>query len=65
MLASNYLLPISGLLISVYVGWFWNGTEEKAELIAGGSRPDLRDLALPDPLRLSAGGFRHPILQSP
>lgn len=37
MLASNYLLPISGLLISIYVGWFWNGTEEKEELIAGGA----------------------------
>jgi NSS family neurotransmitter:Na+ symporter len=37
MLASNYLLPISGLLISVYVGWFWNGSEEKEELIAGGT----------------------------
>jgi NSS family neurotransmitter:Na+ symporter len=37
LLASNYLLPISGLLISVYVGWFWNGTEEKEELIAGGA----------------------------
>jgi len=37
LLASNYLLPISGLLISIYVGWFWNGTEEKEELIAGGA----------------------------
>ncbi len=37
MLASNYLLPISGLLISIYVGWFWSGSEEKEELIAGGA----------------------------
>ena len=37
LLASNYLLPISGLLISIYVGWFWNGTEEKEELMAGGA----------------------------
>jgi NSS family neurotransmitter:Na+ symporter len=37
MLAANYLLPISGLLISIYVGWFWNGSEEKEELIAGGA----------------------------
>jgi NSS family neurotransmitter:Na+ symporter len=37
LLATNYLLPISGLLISVYVGWFWSGREEKAELLAGGA----------------------------
>ncbi|MEJ2199898.1 MAG: sodium-dependent transporter [Desulfuromonadaceae bacterium] len=37
MLASNYLLPISGLLIAIYVGWFWSGNEEKQELIAGGA----------------------------
>ncbi|WP_429884314.1 sodium-dependent transporter [Geoalkalibacter halelectricus] len=37
LLASNYLLPISGLLVSIYVGWFWSGTEEKEELVAGGS----------------------------
>lgn len=37
LLASNYLLPISGLLISLYVGWFWSGSEEKEELIAGGA----------------------------
>ncbi|WP_432822212.1 sodium-dependent transporter [Trichloromonas sp.] len=37
MIASNYLLPISGLLIAIYVGWFWSGSEEKEELIAGGT----------------------------
>jgi NSS family neurotransmitter:Na+ symporter len=37
LLASNYLLPISGLLIALYVGWFWSGSEEKEELIAGGA----------------------------
>jgi len=37
LIASNYLLPLSGLLISVYVGWFWNGNEEKEELVAGGA----------------------------
>ncbi|KIH76292.1 neurotransmitter:Na+ symporter, NSS family [Geoalkalibacter ferrihydriticus] len=37
LLTSNYLLPISGLLISIYVGWFWSGSEEKQELVAGGS----------------------------
>ncbi|MGE4578442.1 MAG: sodium-dependent transporter [Desulfuromonadales bacterium] len=37
LIASNYLLPISGLLISIYVGWFWSGSEEKEELVAGGA----------------------------
>jgi NSS family neurotransmitter:Na+ symporter len=35
LITANYLLPISGLLIAVYVGWFWSGDEEKDELIAG------------------------------
>jgi len=37
LIASNYLLPVAGLLIAVYVGWFWSGSEEKEELIAGGA----------------------------
>ncbi|MFA7535473.1 MAG: sodium-dependent transporter [Desulfuromonadales bacterium] len=37
LIASNYLLPVGGLLISIYVGWFWSGSEEKEELLAGGS----------------------------
>ncbi|MCD6526575.1 MAG: sodium-dependent transporter [Desulfuromonas sp.] len=37
LIASNYLLPIAGLLIAIYVGWFWRGSEEKKELVAGGS----------------------------
>ena len=37
LIVSNYLLPISGLLIALYVGWFWSGAEEKEELIAGGA----------------------------
>lgn len=37
LLSSNYLLPLSGLLISIYVGWFWKGKEEKHELLAGGA----------------------------
>jgi NSS family neurotransmitter:Na+ symporter len=37
MLVSNYFLPLSGLFIAIYVGWFWSGTEEKQELIAGGA----------------------------
>lgn len=37
LIASNCLLPISGLLTALYVGWFWSGHEEKEELLAGGS----------------------------
>ena len=37
LIASNYLLPISGLLIAIYVGWFWRGSEEKEELMSGGA----------------------------
>jgi neurotransmitter:Na+ symporter, NSS family len=37
LLASNYLLPLSGLLIAIYVGWIWNDAQEKEELIAGGA----------------------------
>ena len=37
LIASNYLLPLSGLLVAVYVGWFWKGEEEKAELLSGGA----------------------------
>ncbi len=37
LIASNYLLPVSGLLISIYVGWFWSGSEEKEELIGSGN----------------------------
>lgn len=36
LIASNYLLPIAGLLIAVYVGWFWRGSEEKEELVSCG-----------------------------
>jgi NSS family neurotransmitter:Na+ symporter len=35
LIASNYLLPISGLLTALYVGWFWSGHAEKEELLAG------------------------------
>ena len=37
LIASNYLLPIAGLLIALYVGWFWRGDKEKGELMAGGA----------------------------
>lgn len=34
LIASNYLLPISGLLIAIYVGWFWKKEEDKKELLS-------------------------------
>lgn len=34
LIASNYLLPISGLLIALYVGWFWKKEEDKKQLLA-------------------------------
>lgn len=37
LLASNYLLPLSGLMTAIYVGWFWSGKEEKQQLLAGGA----------------------------
>lgn len=37
LIASNYLLPIAGLFTAIYVGWFWRGSEEKKELVAGNS----------------------------
>ncbi|CAH2030617.1 sodium-dependent transporter [Trichlorobacter ammonificans] len=37
LLASNYLLPLSGLVTAIYVGWFWSGAEEKQQLLAGGA----------------------------
>lgn len=37
LIASNYLLPLAGLLTAIYVGWFWRDSEEKEELVAGGA----------------------------
>ncbi len=37
LIASNFLLPIAGLITAIYVGWFWSGSQEKEELIAGGA----------------------------
>ncbi len=39
LIASNYLLPVGGLLVALYVGWMWKGSEEKAELLSGGAGP--------------------------
>ena len=38
LIASNYLLPIAGLLIAIYVGWFWKESEDKAELVTGNNK---------------------------
>ncbi len=35
LIASNYLLPASGLLTALFVGWFWRAREEKAEMMVG------------------------------
>ena len=37
-LVSSYLLPLGGLCVAVYAGWFWKGTEEKTELLGGSGR---------------------------
>lgn len=37
LISSNYLLPIAGLLVAIYVGWFWRGSEEKEELVSAGT----------------------------
>ncbi len=34
LIASNYLLPIAGLFIAIYVGWFWKETKAKEEMVA-------------------------------
>ncbi|MDY0302079.1 MAG: sodium-dependent transporter [Trichlorobacter sp.] len=33
LLASNYMLPLGGLLTAVYVGWFWKNSDEKQQLV--------------------------------
>ena len=33
MLVSSYLLPLGGLLVAIYAGWFWKAGTEKRELI--------------------------------
>lgn len=32
-LVSSYMLPLGGLLVAIYAGWFWKSDEEKSELI--------------------------------
>jgi NSS family neurotransmitter:Na+ symporter len=36
-LISSYMLPLGGMFVALYAGWFWKGEEEKAEL--GGLSP--------------------------
>jgi NSS family neurotransmitter:Na+ symporter len=37
LLVSSYMLPLGGMFVALYAGWFWKGEEEKAEL--GGLSP--------------------------
>lgn len=37
-LVSSYMLPLGGLFVAVYAGWFWKGAEEKAELVGRAER---------------------------
>ncbi len=34
-LASNWMLPLGGLMIAIFVGWFMNGQRRREELLAG------------------------------
>lgn len=36
LLVSSYLLPLGGLLVAVYTGWFWPESEEKDALFVHG-----------------------------
>ncbi|MFW6387099.1 MAG: sodium-dependent transporter [Thermodesulfobacteriota bacterium] len=37
LLVSSYLLPLGGLLVAIYTGWFWPEREEKEALFVPGS----------------------------
>ncbi|WP_432821263.1 sodium-dependent transporter [Trichloromonas sp.] len=39
LLVSSYMLPLGGLMVAIYAGWFWKGAEEKAELVGPTRRP--------------------------
>jgi len=39
LLVSSYMLPLGGLMVALYAGWFWKGGDEKAELVGPRSRP--------------------------
>ncbi len=38
-LVSSYMLPLGGLFVAIYAGWFWKGEGEKAELVGSSGRP--------------------------
>jgi NSS family neurotransmitter:Na+ symporter len=38
-LVSSYMLPLGGLFVAVYAGWFWKGAEEKSELVGRADLP--------------------------
>ena len=38
MLVSSYMLPLGGLLVAIYAGWFWKSGEEKSALIGQAER---------------------------
>jgi NSS family neurotransmitter:Na+ symporter len=38
MMVSSYMLPLGGLLVAIYAGWFWKSDEEKSELIGQSDR---------------------------
>ncbi len=44
LLVSSYMLPLGGLLASIYAGWFWQEGEEKSELVGEVERPWLYPL---------------------
>lgn len=39
LLVSTYMLPIGGLMVAIYAGWFWKGGEGKKELVGNVKRP--------------------------
>lgn len=39
LLVSTYMLPIGGLMVAIYAGWFWKAGEEKKELVGNVKRP--------------------------
>ena len=38
VLTSSYMLPLGGVLIATYAGWFWGGEGEKSELLGSSRR---------------------------
>jgi NSS family neurotransmitter:Na+ symporter len=38
MMVSSYMLPLGGLLVAIYAGWFWKSDEEKSKLIGQNNR---------------------------